>query len=53
MIKLANWLFFMGDVLKALSVPLGKLVPTYKKLIQANNNDNFIEDLKNLQENAK
>jgi len=49
MVKFANIVFFIGDLLKGIASVLGRSLPSYKAMQHANKVEKFIEELdKNL-----
>jgi len=43
--KVLNYMFFLGTLARSASVFLKDSVPSWKRLVQANKNDKFIEEL--------
>lgn len=47
MIKFANILFFLSELLKPVSNILAKAQPAYKDMVEANKKEKYIGDFKN------
>jgi len=54
MIKLANILYFLSELLKPVSTLLAKAQPAYNSMLEANKKDKYIGDIdKSLNETVK